>query len=176
MKLEPIGQIIARPNSVLGTNSLVNMDAQSLVFETTNLFAWNKYSGYDRFETGVRANYGGQATFRFNNGGYVNFMAGQSDQVAGTNSYATPDAANIGLSSGLDTPWSDYVAAFTFVPSTLLTFMADGSFDPTTLSPRRFDLMTNVNLGALTGGIQYANYEAQPLIGYQVRREGLALK
>ena len=175
LEAEPIGQIIARPNSVLGTNSLVNMDAQSLVFDTTNLFAWNKYSGYDRFETGVRANYGGQATFRFNNGGYVNFMAGQSAQVAGTNSYATPDAANIGLSSGLNTPWSDYVAAFTFVPSTLLTFMADGSFDQATLSPRRFDVMTNVNLGALTGGIQYANYEAQPLIGYQVRREGLAL-
>ncbi|WP_255565086.1 LPS-assembly protein LptD [Methylovirgula sp. HY1] len=175
LEAEPIGQIIARPNSVLGTNSLVNMDSQSLVFDTTNLFAWDKYSGYDQFETGLRANYGGQATFRFNNGGYVNFMAGQSAQVAGTNSYATPDAANIGLSSGLNTPWSDYVAAFTFVPSTLLTFMADGSFDPTTLSPRRFDFMTNVNLGALTGGVQYANYEAQPLIGYQVRREGLAL-
>ena len=64
---------------------------------------------------------------------------GQSVQVAGTNSYATPDAANVGLSSGLDTPWSDYVAAFTFVPSSILSFTAKGRFDQATLDPRRID-------------------------------------
>ncbi len=175
MVLEPIGQIIARPNAPLGTYSLINMDSQSLVFDDTTLFAWDKYSGYDRFETGLRANYGGQATYRFNNGAYVNVIGGQSVQVAGTNSFATPDAANIGLSSGLDTPWSDYVAAFTLVPSSLLSFTAKGRFDQQTLDVRRIDLITNVNLGAWTGSIQYANYDAQPLLGYFVRREGLAL-
>lgn len=173
---EPIGQIIARPDAPLGNAApLLNMDSQSLVFDDTTLFAWDKYSGYDRFETGVRANYGGEATYRFNNGGYVNVIGGQSVQVAGTNSYATPDAANIGLSSGLDTPWSDYVAAFTIVPSSLLSFTAKGQFDEDTLQPRRVDLIANTNLGAWTFGAQYANYEAQPLLGYWVRREGLAL-
>ncbi len=173
--LEPIGQIIARPNAPLGTNSLVNMDSQSLVFDDTNLFEWDKYSGYDRFETGVRTNYGGEATFRFNNGGYVNVTGGQSYQLAGTNSYATPDAANIGLSSGLDTPWSDYVAGLTVAPNSVLSFAAHGRFDEATLEPRRIDIITNVNLGAWTGGIQFADYQAQPLIGYEVRREGIAL-
>ena len=173
--LEPIGQIIARPNAPLGTNSLVNMDSQSLVFDDTNLFEWDKYSGYDRFETGVRTNYGGEATFKFNNGGYVNVTGGQSYQLAGTNSYATPDAANIGLSSGLDTPWSDYVAGLTVAPNSVLSFAAHGRFDEATLEPRRIDIITNVNLGAWTGGIQFADYQAQPLIGYEVRREGIAL-
>ncbi len=173
--VEPIGQIIARPNAPLGSNSLVNLDSQSLVFDDTTLFSWNKYSGYDRFETGLRANYGGQATFNFKNGGYVNVIAGQSYQVAGTNSYATADAANIGLSSGLDTPLSDYVGAFTLVPSSLLSLTAKGRFDQATMRPRRVDIIAALNLGAWTGGIQYANYEAQPVIGYQVRRQGLAL-
>ncbi len=172
---EPIGQIIARPNNLLGSESLVNMDSQSLVFDTTNLFSWDKYSGYDRFETGTRANYGGEATWNFQNGGYANVTAGQSRQVAGTNSFATPDAANVGLSSGLDTPASDYVASFTLVPGPVLSFEAQGRFDQATLSPRRVDLDTNVNLGAWTGSVQFADYQAQPLIGYYVTREGLAL-
>ncbi len=175
MVFEPIGQIIARPNQLLGADTLVNLDAQSLVFDDTTLFAWDKYSGYDRFETGTRANYGGEATLNFKNGSYVNFVAGQSYQVAGTNSYATPDAANVGLSSGLDTPASDYVAAFTLVPGPILSFTAKGRFDPVTLDPRRVDLVTNINLGAWTGSIQFADYQAQPVIGYDVTREGLSL-
>jgi LPS-assembly protein len=172
---EPIAQIIARPNSLLGNASPVNIDAQSLVFDTTNLFAWDKYSGYDLYETGVRANYGAQATYRLNSGGYVNAMFGQSAQIAGTNPYTTFNAANIGLSSGLDTPWSNYVASFTLVPSSLLNFTTQEQFDQSTFEVKRVDVGTNINLGAWTGGIQYANYQAQPVIGYFVRREGLAL-
>jgi LPS-assembly protein len=175
LTVEPIGQIIARPDEGLGAQSPVNMDAQSLVFDDTTLFAWDKYSGYDRFESGVRANYGGQASFGFLNGGYVNFIAGQSYQVAGTNNYATPDAANVGLSSGLDTRASDYVGAFTFAPNSAYSFIAKGRFDVTTFEPRRIDLISQYNLGAWTGSVQYADYQAQPLIGYFVRREGLTL-
>ncbi len=173
--VEPVGQIIARPNNVIGTQSQVNLDAQSLVFDTTNLFDWNKFSGYDRFETGLRANYGGQASVTLKNGAYASFVFGQSAQIAGNNAYATPDAANVGLSSGLDKPLSDYVAGATITPFPLLSFGAQGRFDSATLENRRVDLTTSINLGALTGGIQFANYEAQPLIGYDVRREGLAL-
>ena len=39
---------------------------------------------------------------------------------------------------------------------------------------RRVDLIANYNFGALTGSVQFANYQAQPVIGYDVRREGLA--
>jgi LPS-assembly protein len=172
---EPIAQIILRPDTPIGKHSLVNLDAQSLVFDDSTLFVWSKYSGYDRFETGTRANYGAQLSLNFDNGGYASFLAGQSYQVAGTNSYAIPDAANVGLSSGLDTRRSDYVTAFSFAPSSMLSFTAKSRFDVNSLEPRRVDLIGSYNLGAWTGGVQYANYQAQPVIGYYVRREGLSL-
>ena len=172
--VEPIGQIIARPDNVIGTRSLVNIDAQSLVFDSTNLFDWSKYSGYDQFETGLRANYGGQIAVNFKNGGFFNVVAGQSAQLAGTNSYATADAANVGLSSGLDTRMSDYVIGSNVSPLPLLSFGTQARFDSSTFEMRRLDATTTINLGALTGGIQFADYSAQPLIGYSVRREGLS--
>jgi len=171
---EPIGQIIVRPNSQLGSSSNLNMDAQSLVFDDSTLFQWDKYSGYDRFETGTRANYGAQATTNFTTGGYANLIAGQSYQVAGTNSYATPDAANVGLSSGLDTRRSDYVGAFTLAPNSIFAFTAKDRLDVNTWESRRADLGVSANFGALTGSVQFADYKAQPIIGYYVRREGLS--
>ncbi|MDB5641017.1 MAG: LPS-assembly protein LptD [Hyphomicrobiales bacterium] len=171
--VEPIAQIIVRPSEVT-SQALVNEDAQSLVFDDSNLFSISKYSGYDRFEGGVRANYGAQYTAKFDGGGYASLMAGQSYQLAGRNSYASPDAANIGLSSGLDTKQSDFVTRAAFAPNTNYTFVAKGRFDPDDYSLRRVDFLANARWGALGAGLQYARYEAQPLLGYDKRREGLA--
>ena len=71
--IEPVAQVIARPNE---TSSLrvANEDAQSLVFDDTNLFEWNgKFSGYDRVEGGTRANVGALYTGRFGNRGLCQF-------------------------------------------------------------------------------------------------------
>ena len=170
---EPIAQMIVRPNEST-SSSLVNEDSQSLVFDDTNMFMWNKFSGYDRLEGGTRLNYGGQYTMTFRNGGYTNLMVGQSFQLAGRNSYGTPDMANIGLSSGLDTRKSDLVSRFAIAPNSTFSFIAKGRFDPDTFTVRRFDMMANATIGAVTGSLQYARYEAQPLIGYDKRREGVS--
>jgi len=170
--IEPIAQVIARPNGQ-NTNTMVNLDSQSLVFDDSSLFEWSKYSGYDRFETGVRANYGAQFTLDMDKNGYVNAVFGQSRELAGINSYATPDAANIGLSSGLDTPASDYVSRFTWSPSSAYTFVTKMRFDQASWAVRRLDIAANANFGFFTLGAQFANYEQQPEIGYNVRREGL---
>ena len=169
---EPIVQIVSRPHYI-GSNSLVNIDSQSLVFDDSTLFAWNKYSGYDRFETGTRLNYGGQFTLNFNNGGFINAMGGQSYQLAGANGYATPDAANVGLSSGLDTRRSDYVGRLAFAPNNWLSFVAKGRFDQATFHLRRVDLVAGATFGPLTLTAQYANYSQQPLLGFDVRRQGM---
>jgi len=171
---EPIGQIIARPNNQIGAHSLVNLDSQSLVFDDSTLFTWDKYSGYDRFETGTRANYGGRLSWTAETGGTVNVTGGQSYQVAGTNAYARPDAANVGLSSGLDSRASDFVGALTVTPGSLVSFAAKGRFDKSTLEPRRIDLVSTFSFGPLSAQVQYASYSAQPVIGYDVRREGLS--
>ena len=170
---EPIAQIIVRPNEST-TSSLVNEDSQSLVFDDTNMFMWNKFSGYDRLEGGTRANYGGQYTMTFRNGGYTNLMLGQSFQLAGLNSYATPDVANIGLSSGLNTKRSDFVSRFAIAPNSAFSFIAKGRFDPDNLHMRRFDMTGSGTLGPVVASLQYASYQAQPDIGYYKRREGVS--
>ncbi|MDB5570354.1 MAG: Organic solvent tolerance protein [Hyphomicrobiales bacterium] len=169
--LEPIVQVISRP-ATTRNRSLVNEDAQSLVFDDTNLFEWSKYSGYDRFEGGTRTNMGLQYSAVFAKGGYANLLVGQSTQLLGPNSYANPDVANVGLGSGLDTRRSDYVARAAFAPNSTYSFIAKGRFDPTDFSMRRLDLIANANFGTVEAALQYARYEAQPLIGYDKRREG----
>ena len=146
--IEPIAQIIARPNGQ-PTNTMVNLDAQSLVFDDSNLFEWNKYSGYDRFETGVRANYGAQFTLDMNKNGYVNAMFGQSAQVAGINSYATPDAANIGLQSGLDTRDVGLCRARHLCAEHNYTFIAKARFDEATWSVQHLDIAAHAHYGPL---------------------------
>ncbi len=170
---EPIAQIVVRPNEPV-SQSLVNEDAQSLVFDDTNLFQWNKYSGYDRFEGGTRFNYGAQYTMTFQNGGYFNAMAGQSRQIAGRNSYASADAANVGLSSGLDTRRSDIVTRFSIAPNSKFAVIAKARFDQADFSLRRLDVMASAKFGDLDATLQYARYDAQPLLGFSKRREGLS--
>ena len=95
-----------RPN----IGRLPNEDSQSLIFDDTNLFRVDKFSGWDRVEGGGRANVGVQYTAQFNRGGFINALFGQSYQLFGTNSFAVGDITNTGLDSGLDTNRSDYVA------------------------------------------------------------------
>src|SRR5262249_24239893 len=120
--IEPIAQVILRPNET-SIGKIPNEDSQSLIFSDTNLLALDKFSGFDRVEGGGRANVAVQYTAQFNGGGYVNALFGQSYQLFGVNSYATPDTANTGLESGLDTQASDYVARLIFQPTSTYAFI-----------------------------------------------------
>src|SRR5260370_15137833 len=88
--IEPIAQIIIRPNETYA-GKLPNEDAQSMVFDASNLFAVDKFSGYDRVEGGGRANVGVQATTQFDRSGSIHVLFGQSYQLFGLNSYAVKD-------------------------------------------------------------------------------------
>lgn len=169
---EPIVELIARPNERRDSRR-VNEDAQSLVFDDTSLFGRKKFSGYDRTEGGSRVNYGFQYTATFSKGGYANLMVGQSFQIAGRNSYAIQDAANAGLGSGLDKRRSDIVARAAFAPNSHFNFIAKARFDPDKSKMRRLDLLANLNIGKLNAVVHYANYDSQPLIGFDKRRQGL---
>ena len=169
---EPIAQVIARP-SERKKRSLPNEDAQSLVFDDTNLFEWSKFSGYDRVEGGTRVNVGAQYTLALNNGAYANALVGQSYQLTGRNSYSSGDVANAGNNSGLDKARSDYVGRIAIAPSPDMSFSAKGRFDERTLALKRIDILASAKLGRLTADVLYARYAAQPEIGYPKRREGL---
>ena len=110
--IEPIAQVIIRPNETYA-GKLPNEDAQSMVFDASNLFSVDKFSGYDRVEGGGRANVGVQATTQFDRGGSINVLFGQSYQLFGLNSFAVADVTNTGLASGLQTPAPTMSAAST---------------------------------------------------------------
>src|SRR5947209_17843658 len=109
-----------RPNES-DAGKIPNEDAQSLVYDTSNLFSVDKFSGYDRVEGGGRANAGVQATTQFDRGGAVKVLFGQSYQLFGMNSYAVQDSINTGVDSGLQKPRSDYVASVAYSPNRTYT-------------------------------------------------------
>ncbi|MGE3148671.1 MAG: LPS-assembly protein LptD [Pseudorhodoplanes sp.] len=170
--IEPIAQVIIRPNeSQIG--KLPNEDAQSLVFDDSNLFKVDKFSGWDRAEGGSRANAGIQYTAQFNGGGFVNVLFGQSYQLFGKNSFAVGDLTNTGLDSGLETTRSDYVARISYQPDRIYTFTSRFRFDEQTFDVRRFEMEASANFDRWSATVLYGNYDAQPLLGFLTRREGI---
>lgn len=98
--VEPIAQLAYRGSDTT-TVGITNDDAQSFVFDDTNLFSYNRFSGSDRQETGLRATVGGRYQANFADGGYVELIAGQSFHLAGANAFATPGQANTAVGAGM---------------------------------------------------------------------------
>ncbi len=170
--VEPIAQVIVRPNEPYA-GKLPNEDAQSLVFDTSNLFSVDKFSGYDRVEGGGRANVGVQATTQFDRGGAINFLFGQSYQLFGMNSFAVQDVTNTGVDSGLATPRSDYVTSIGYSPNRTYTFSVRSRLDQQTMNVQRFEAEGRANFDRWSVGLVYGNYAPQPELGYLTRREGI---
>jgi LPS-assembly protein len=170
--IEPIAQVIIRPNESYA-GKLPNEDAQSMVFDASNLFSVDKFSGYDRVEGGGRANVGVQATTQFDRGGSVNVLFGQSYQLFGLNSFTVQDVTNTGLDSGLDKPRSDYVARINYSPNRTYTFSTRARFDEQTLDVQRFEAEGRASFDRWSVSLMYGNYAPQPELGYLIRREGL---
>jgi LPS-assembly protein len=170
--LEPIGQLIVRPNET-EIGKFPNEDSQSLVFSDANLFAIDKYSGFDRVEGGTRANVGVQYTMNINRFGTINAMFGQSYQLAGQNSFAVTDATNVGLDSGLEHNVSDYVGRLYYQPTNNLSFTTRYLFDHDNFSLNRFEAEMTTTWDRLKLSTTYAAYQAQPDIGFLTRRDGI---
>ncbi len=61
--VEPVVSVVAAP-ILGGQNKLPNEDSQAIDFDVTNLFRPNRFTGYDRVDTGQRVNYGLQTHFQ----------------------------------------------------------------------------------------------------------------
>ena len=145
--IEPVVQIIARPDHIEQL-TVPNEDAQKFVFDDTLLFDIDKFSGYDRIETGTRLNYGLQYTWQLNTGGSVRMVAGQSQQLAGENPFRP--------GTGLETDDSDYVAGLYFAPTQNLNLVAQTRLNNDTLNLEREDLGASFNYALVSGSVLYA--------------------
>jgi LPS-assembly protein len=155
---EPIGQIIARPDTAGDQQDIPNEDALSLVFDDTLLFDIDKFSGYDRIETGTRANVGFRYTAQLMSGAYAQAVFGQSYQIAGQNEFDT----EFYRSAGLATDSSDYVSGLYVQATTNVSFSAQTRFDQETWDIRRSDLGTWVRYGPAQVRVNYADVTAEP--------------
>jgi LPS-assembly protein len=171
--IEPVAQIFVRPNEpYAGSLGIPNEDAQSMVFDASSLFEEDKFSGYDRIEGGTRANVGLRYSGSFAGGWSANGIFGQSYQLAGLNSYATPDLVNVGAYSGLQTARSDYVGQVGLTSPNGFTFMAGGRFDKDSFEARRLEAAAVYSSKPFSVSARYAFIQAQPLYGFdRDRRE-----
>ncbi|WP_291147492.1 LPS-assembly protein LptD [Hyphomicrobium sp.] len=150
--IEPIGQIVAH-NASVRQDDLPDEDAKSLIFDDTNLFETSKFSGYDRLETGVRANVGVQYTFQ-GPVGYARVLAGQSIHLSGENAY-NENSDQFNARSGLETDKSDYVLGIYLAPTDVFRVIAQSRFDEDDMTLRREDLTASFNYGPLIASATY---------------------
>jgi LPS-assembly protein len=165
--IEPVAQIIARSN-VVNNDKVPNEDSQSLVFDDTLLFDINKFSGYDRLETGTRANLGGQYTMQTYNGVSVRVVGGESILIAGPNAFAAyPD-------SGLSTDRSDYVVGSYVDWKNMFRVVSQVRLDERDFSLQRQDYSVQTKLGFFQGAVSYVAVEPQPTAGFLTQRQEVA--
>ncbi len=163
--VEPIAQIIARPD-IEDQGDIPNEDARSLVFDDTLLFDIDKFSGYDRIETGTRANVGMQYSIDTASGWNARVVAGQSYQVAGDNPFDDD--------TGLSETSSDYVAGVYLDLTKNLQFVSQLRFDEDSLDIKRQDLQLTGSYGPFVISANYVDAEAQPALGFDEDREEVA--
>ncbi|MEP9371131.1 LPS-assembly protein LptD [Mesorhizobium sp. KR1-2] len=174
--LEPMAQVFARPNERYAAElGIPNEDAQSFVFDATTLFERDKFSGYDRIEGGTRANVGFRYSGSYDNGWATNALFGQSYQLAGRNSFASPDLVNAGAYSGLETDTSDFVGLMGLVSPLGLSASASARLDEHTLEVRRAELKAGYSSSPISVTAQYAFIQAQPLYGFDQDRKEMTL-
>ncbi len=135
--IEPVAQVYYRGGDT--APGITNDNAQSFTFDEANLFSYNKFSGTDRQETGLRANLGVHYLANFADGSYIDAVAGQSYHLAGPNGLGTGDAVNAGVGAGISGNTSDIVAG------------VRAGMGPVTISARaRYDVAANEIAAAAT--------------------------
>ncbi len=158
---EPIAQIYARPDEQYA-GQLPNEDAQSFVFDGSNLFERDKFSGFDRIEGGTRANIGLRYTGSFDSGYGLNGVFGESFQLGGRNSFASPDLVSAGADSGLESDRSDYVGMFGVTTPFGLGLSANVRLDKDNFDPKRTGATASYSNQTLTTAVTYTHITAQP--------------
>jgi len=161
---EPMAQVIVRPNEMMA-GQLPNEDAQSLVFDDSNLFSRDKFSGWDRIEGGTRLNAGLHYDGTFANGASLDGLFGQSYQLAGQNPFAQTDIADTGNFSGLQTNVSDYVGRLSLDTGLGPQFTARARLDHADFTPQRWEVEATDVIGPVTASASYLYLRDDPNAG-----------
>ncbi|GGA50420.1 LPS-assembly protein LptD [Pelagibacterium lentulum] len=170
--IEPIAQVVYRGSneSIVG---IVNNDSHSSTFDTSSLFDFNRFSGADRQETGLRTNVGFALQTSFDNGAWLSASIGQSFHLAGTNAFGVEDGTAAGLGGGLDDDASYIVASLEGAINPFLSGGIRAQFDPETgdIPTTNARLTASRDGYAVTGS--YAWADANPDLGVTEERHDI---
>lgn len=162
--VEPIGQIVYRGASSIAPG-ITNEDSQSLVFDDTNVFSYNRFTGIDRQETGLRVNVGGRYLATLDDGSYFELVGGQSFQLAGTNAFAQPNRAQAGVGSGLENATSYAVLGAYGAWADTIRAGAKLQLDTSSLAVTRAGLGVNYTQDGWSAALNYGFAAATPSTG-----------
>ena len=164
--IEPIAQIVYRGSNDTKVG-ITNDDARSFVFDTSNLFSYNRFTGIDRQETGLRTNVGVHYLGDFADGSWLDLVAGQSFHLAGVNAYGVGDQMQVGTSTGLGGASSFLVASARGGTSGGLSGGAKVQVDPSSWQVTRADVGVNFAPPEewYSLGLDYIYLAADPALG-----------
>lgn len=161
---EPIAQIVYRASDT-ALPGITNDDAQSFVLDESNIFSYDRFSGADRQETGLRVNVGGRYQANFGNGAWLELLAGESFFIAGANSLSLPDPTGTGLHTGLGTDAS-YIVLSSKAGFANLEGGSELQFDPNNAKVTRAAVGGRWwNAQRFSAAIDYTYIAADPIVG-----------
>jgi LPS-assembly protein len=154
--LSPVAQVIVS-GSERNDDDISNEDAITLNFDHSSVFLHDRFTGYDRYEGGLRANAGLLYTFLDDDGGFFRFSMGESFHLAGDNSFVD--------GSGLDSARSDIVTAVAWQPNENLTFNYQMRFaeDLSAISLHQGGI--GLTFDRISGSLNYLDIDAEPAYG-----------
>jgi len=133
-RLTPRFQIVASPPTP--NLDIPNEDARAVELEDSNLFALNRFPGYDRWEDGVRATYGADWAFDLR-GLSFRTNIGQSYRLSTRATILPPG-------TGLSDRFSDFVGRSTLRVGRRITFVHRFRIDKDSLDIRRNEIDATV--------------------------------
>lgn len=154
--VSPVFQLIAAGNES-DQDSIGNEDSVTLNFDHTSLFLQDRFTGYDRYESGVRTNIGLTYSFLGNNGGFVRASVGESFHLVGDNSFVD--------GSGLEGSSSDLVGAVTFQPWDELSLSYEVRAEEDLSAINRQEALLSLTFDRFSLNAAYLNIEAEPSYG-----------
>lgn len=173
--LEPIAQLVYRGSdtSMVG---ITNDNAHSFVLDDTNIFSYDRFTGTDRQETGLRANVGARYLANFSGGRWLEIVAGQSFHLAGVNAFGVDDPVNTGVGSGLEDDASYVVLGARGSPYAGLTLGAKLQVDPDGPRVARAGVGGNYAFGPYTVGSDYVYLPADAATGVPVDQHEVTVR
>ena len=167
--IDPVTQFLVRPD-LDSMSVLPNEDSQSVIFDSTSLFSPTRFSGYDRIESGSRANIGVRYSMLASDISFDGVL-GRSYHLGSDNPYSHDDFVYAGSQSGLDSRGSDYVAGIGAMYSGF-SFNSQARFGSSELDWRRLESIGSYSSPNWNVSGHLTLIRQQPLLGFiEDRRE-----